>query len=115
MGNQLIADVNIAKYPTKILKIKFLDSGLDGSKEACLSYEPLSNQGHIWFVDKEKSRDCKGQWMLKNGENYLWEIKCLDGFKASGTLTNPLKCIGTGKGKDSNNKKVVFILYPEKE
>jgi hypothetical protein len=102
----------MVEYPTKTLKIKFLDAGLDGSNEAFLSYEPSANNGHIWLVDTDKKRDCKGQWFLDNNEEYSWEIKCLDGYKASGSLTSPLKILGVGKGKDINNREVGFVFNP---
>ncbi|MCK5312175.1 MAG: hypothetical protein KAJ62_08695, partial [Desulfobacteraceae bacterium] len=64
---------------------------------------------------KEQNRDYKGQWLLNSNKEYLWKIKCQDGFKASGTLTDPLKDSGTAKGKDSFNREVVFVFTPKGE
>ena len=91
-----------------------MNLGFDGSRKACLSYEPMAAQGHIWLVDKEHNRDCKGQWSLNSKGKYLWEIKCQDGLKASGALTSPLNLNGTGKGKDNFSREVVFIFTKEK-
>ena len=102
--------MNLVEYPTKVLQLKFLDSGFDGSRNACLSYEPMATQGHIWLVDKEQNRDCKGQWLLNSKGKYLWDITCKDGLKATGTLTNPLNLNGTGKGKDNFSREVIFIF-----
>jgi hypothetical protein len=110
MGNRLVSNINLAKYKTKVLEITFSGSGLDGSKKASLSYEPLAAQGHIWLVDKTRDRNCKGEWFLNKNNQYSWKIKCFDGLIASGALTSPLKQTGTGKGKDNFSKKVNFIF-----
>ena len=77
--------MNLVEYPTKVLQLKFLDSGFDGSRNTCLSYEPMATQGHIWLVDKEQNRDCKGRWFLNSKGKYLWDITCQDGLKARST------------------------------
>ena len=115
IGNQLVSEFDLIEYSTKVLQIKFLNSGLDGSREGFLSYEPSATQGHIWLVDKEHNRDCKGRWFLNSKGKYLWEIKCIDGLKASGTLTNPLNLNGAGKGRDKFSREVIFIFIPQKE
>ncbi len=107
--------MNLIEYSTKVLQFRFLNLGLDGSRQAFLSYEPLATRGHIWLVDKNQGRDCKGQWFLNTDKKYLWEIKCSDGLKASGSLTNPLNMNGTGKGKDNSNREVIFVFTTEKK
>lgn len=95
-----------------MLLIRFLLSGFDGSMDAFLSYEPSATQGHIWFIDKERTRDCKGEWLLNSNKEYSWKIKCQEGLKAAGEMTNPLRLSGDGRGKDSFEREVPFIFTP---
>lgn len=93
-----------------VARIHFAGQGFYGSPEAALSHAPGEDAGHIWLVDREQGRDCKGEWSLDASGKAIWRIYCPDGISAQGLLDDPTRGFGLGSGSDAQGRPVVFIF-----
>lgn len=88
--------------------MRFVGLGFYGSPEAAMSYAPDENAGHLWLVDTERGRDCKGEWS-RDGAGWTWRIYCEDGPSASGAISDPGKGQGNGFGNDAEGRPLFFL------
>jgi len=91
-------------------KITFLHQGFAGSYTAGITYVNEVERGYIWLVDRQKGRDCKGEWQQNS-----WWVRCQDGLSATGTLQTAQSGSGNGSGIDSNGKRIDFVFFPAKQ
>jgi hypothetical protein len=115
VGNHLAKNLPSIQYNTQFVELRFTKFGLAGSRNAFLSYETGLSTGHIWFVDRERNRDCKGNWFLQENGQYGWDIQCSDSVTASGILSDPSTGFGQGEGKDHTGREVGFVFMPRNE
>jgi len=113
LNDDLFPDQTEFNHATRIARIRFGGSGLDGSTDAALSYEIGLAEGYVWMVDVKQNRDCKGWWRAEETGGFSWAIQCPDGFEARGEISTPASGSGTGSGVDSKDNPVTFAFGAE--
>ena len=99
---------------------------LKGEREIALSWEGYADlvmgtvsfnesnyKGTMKLPTPNKDGTCDGNYSLKEGGKGTWEMSCSNNLGAAGTLQWDELGNVTGKGRDFNEKKIKFTVFPK--